>query len=74
MDIKQLIKDYPNDFIVIATRWNSDFKISEPFSLEKEAIKYYNFLSKQININYKIGIYRLNCFALKAFLKSGVLI
>ena len=73
--LKNLMNDYPNDFIVIANKWNSDFIISEPFTYEKEAIKYYKFLCKKTNnIYYKIGIYQLNCFALKGFIKSGLLI
>lgn len=78
MDIKQKLKqwinEYPNDFVVIATQWNSDFKISPPFTYIEEARKYYKFLSKRTNINYKIGIYQLNCFALKGFLRSGLLL
>ena len=72
--LRKLMREYPNDFIVIANRWYSDFKISKNFSTEKEAIKFKEKYFNNLDIYYKVGIYQLNCFSLNAFLKRGVLI
>ena len=66
--LKQLIRDYPNDYIVIASRWGSDFKISEPFTYESDAKVIYDSWLNQLSIYWKVGIYQLNNRSLKSFI------
>jgi len=66
----KLMAENPNDYIVIASRWMSDFKYSMPFTLEKNVKeKYYKYLN-QLDINWNIGIYQLNNTSLKRFLEE----
>lgn len=66
--LKQLIAEYPNDYIVIANRFNSDFRISDNFTYRKDAIDVYNMFIDELDMDWKVGIYNLNKDDLKRFL------
>jgi hypothetical protein len=63
-----LINDYPNDFVVIASRWGSDYRIRGPYTYRSQAESTYNTLLERADSDWKIGIYQLNQNSLKDFL------
>ena len=66
--LKQLIRDYPNDYIVIASRWGSDLNISDPYTYKSVANILYDSWLNQLSIDWKVGIYQLNNRSLKSFI------
>jgi len=63
-----MIREYPNDFVVIFDRFGSDFKVSEPYTYKEDANKYYKYMSNNLDINWKAGIYTLNKNSLSHYL------
>jgi len=66
--LMNLIREYPNDYIVISDRFGSDFKISEPYTYRQDAVEEYNSRINNLPINWKTNIYQLNKNSLSRFL------
>ena len=72
LDVKShltnLLKEHPYEWIVIANRWSSDFKISKPVSHSK-AVEIETKMIKELDDrDWKIGIYQLKKNELTRFL------
>lgn len=65
--LEELRTAYPGDFVVVANRWSSDFKISPPFTHRKEAKEYYSKSVKHLDTNWKTQILQLTDSNIQSF-------
>lgn len=57
--LDKLLREHPYEWIVIANRWNSDYKISKPVSRYKALKIETKFIRELDDRDWKIGVYQL---------------
>lgn len=63
-----LMQEYPNDYVVITSRWGSDYKVYGPYTYRSQAESVHSQLLERLDADWKFSVYVLNQNSLRGFL------